>query len=57
LGRKISGLLGDAPARERMAAVGLLRARDFGWNRICADYEALYASPLPAAAEPVKTSQ
>jgi phosphatidylinositol alpha-mannosyltransferase len=46
LGGKIGGLLCDAATRERLAAAGLQRARDFGWNRICADYEALYAPPI-----------
>jgi hypothetical protein len=39
-----------------MAAAGLQRARDFSWNRICSDYEALYASPLPVPAEGAKTT-
>jgi len=57
LGRKIAGLLSDAGARERMAAAGLQRARDFSWNRICSEYEALYASPLTVNAEGAKASQ
>ena len=57
LGETLAHVLSDAPLRERLAAAGLLRARDFGWNRICSDYEALYspASPLEVkAAEPAR---
>jgi glycosyltransferase involved in cell wall biosynthesis len=49
LGGKISGLLVNAAERERVAAAGLQRARDFGWNRICAEYETLYSGPLPVS--------
>jgi glycosyltransferase involved in cell wall biosynthesis len=51
----ISGLLKDAAARERLAAAGLERARDFSWNRICSEYEALYAPAPPLSVEPAKT--
>jgi phosphatidyl-myo-inositol alpha-mannosyltransferase len=56
LGGKIAGLLCNAASRERMAAAGLQRARDFGWNTICAEYEALYASPLALDVQGAKTS-
>jgi glycosyltransferase involved in cell wall biosynthesis len=46
----LSGLLTDSASRERMAALGLQHARDFGWNRICAEYEALYSLSLPLEA-------
>jgi phosphatidyl-myo-inositol alpha-mannosyltransferase len=51
LGGKIGGLLCDRASRERLAAAALQRARDFGWNRICSDYEALYSGPLSGAVE------
>jgi len=53
----ISGLLKDTTARERLAAAGLERARDFSWNRICSEYEALYAPVPPMAAQPAKTAR
>jgi glycosyltransferase involved in cell wall biosynthesis len=56
LGGRIGGLLCDAATRERLAAAGLQRGRDFGWNRICSDYEALYAPPAGMSVEPAKTT-
>jgi len=52
LARTLALLLADTPWRQRLAAAGLERARDFGWNRICAEYEALYAARPPLAMEP-----
>lgn len=34
--------LTDAPLRERLREAGLKRAQDFSWERVCAQYEALY---------------
>jgi phosphatidylinositol alpha-mannosyltransferase len=55
LARSISLLLTDAAHRERLAAAGLERARDFSWTRVCAEYEALYAPQAPVAMEIVKS--
>lgn len=44
-------LLTDTAERQRLAAAGLARSRDFSWERVCSRYEALYADiqgPLPA---------
>ncbi len=40
-------VLTDAALRERLRAAGLERAQDFGWDRVCAQYEALYAGTSP----------
>jgi len=29
--------------RSEMRSAGLVRAQDFGWDRVCAEYEAVYA--------------
>ena len=39
------GLLTDGARREGLRAAGLARAQDFGWDRVCAQYEAVYAPP------------
>lgn len=57
IGRTVARLLGDAPWRQRLAAMGLQRARDFSWNRICLEYEALYAPRPPLQAEAAKTAR
>ena len=46
-------VLTDAGLRERLSEAGLKRARDFSWERVCEEYEALYAGveTEPAAAE------
>jgi glycosyltransferase involved in cell wall biosynthesis len=36
-------VLTEAELRERLRAEGLRRAQDFGWDKVCAQYEALYA--------------
>jgi glycosyltransferase involved in cell wall biosynthesis len=38
-------LLKDADARRQLRAAGIKRAQDFGWDRVCQAYEALYAPP------------
>jgi glycosyltransferase involved in cell wall biosynthesis len=45
----IAGFLGAAPLGE----VGLERAQDFGWERVCGAYEQLYRGPVPVTPEPV----
>lgn len=45
-------MLTDTVLRDRMRRAGLLRARDFSWDRVCDDYEALY-EPRKAAPVPV----
>ncbi len=45
-------VLTDSVLRDRMRRAGLLRARDFAWDRVCDDYEALYASEAPSTAAP-----
>ncbi|MEO0964980.1 MAG: glycosyltransferase family 4 protein [Planctomycetota bacterium] len=42
LGSTIAALLTDAAERDRLVSAGLRRSRDFGWDRVCAAYEALY---------------
>lgn len=36
------GVLTDDALRERLRAAGLERAQDFGWDRVCSQYEAIY---------------
>lgn len=43
LAATLTRVLTDAALRERLCAAGLERAQDFGWDRVCAQYEALYA--------------
>ena len=46
-------MLTDTVLRDRMRRAGLLRARDFSWERVCSDYEALYrlgSAPVPKPA-------
>ncbi len=44
-------VLSDAPLRARLTTAGLARAQRFGWDRVCAEYEAVYAPPAsPASA-------
>lgn len=42
LGRTLLHILGDPGKRTQLCRVGLERACEFGWDRICAEYEALY---------------
>jgi len=52
LGRNLVRMLTDTVLRDRMRRAGLLRARDFSWDRICDDYEALYGAGTRLAAAP-----
>ena len=38
-------VLTDADLRQRLREAGLQRAQDFSWDRVCAQYEAIYAGP------------
>lgn len=44
-------VLTDANQRQILRAAGLERAQDFSWDRVCAQYEALYAGDLPRTGE------
>lgn len=44
LGHALAQLLGDQPERDRLAAAGLCRAKEYGWDRIVAQYEEIYRS-------------
>lgn len=48
LGRHLVRMLTDTVLRDRMRRAGLNRARDFAWERVCDDYEALYGLEKPA---------
>ncbi len=41
-------VLSDADLRARLTASGLARAQRFGWDRVCAEYEAVYAPSIPS---------
>ncbi len=45
LGDTLVQLLTDPDLRSRLRAAGLARAQDFGWDRVCEQYEAVYAAP------------
>jgi phosphatidylinositol alpha-mannosyltransferase len=52
LAAAITEILQNQDLRRDWEAKGLVRAQDFSWNRVCAQYEALYAGqPLPSAPE------
>lgn len=51
LGDALVQMLTDADLRSRCRAAGLVRAQDFGWDRVCAQYEAIYAPPVPHVQE------
>jgi glycosyltransferase involved in cell wall biosynthesis len=42
LGRTLSALLEDEPARDRLGVAGRTRALDFSWDRVLAEHEAAY---------------
>lgn len=44
-------VLSNASLRSRLTEAGLVRARDFGWDRVCAPYEDLYRMERPALAQ------
>ncbi len=54
-------LLTEKSERDRLAAAGLARSRDFSWPTICERYEKLYHPPqtkrITAAVPPVHTGQ
>ncbi len=43
LADSIVSVLTDDARRDHLRAAGLTRAQDFGWDRVCAQYEAVYA--------------
>ena len=53
LGDALIQILTDPDLRSRFRAAGLLRAQDFGWDRVCEQYEAIYAPPVPHSQEAV----
>jgi glycosyltransferase involved in cell wall biosynthesis len=42
LGGAIAGLLTDPGRRDALRELGLARSRDFSWDRVCEQYEAVY---------------
>ncbi len=49
LGKTIVDVLTNADLRDKLCLLGLERSRDFGWDRVCAQYEALYVGDSPDA--------
>lgn len=49
LGNTIFRVLTDGELRTKLRAAGLKRSLDFGWDRVCSLYEALYAASVPGA--------
>ena len=49
LGNTIVEVLTNEALRTRLSAAGLKRSLDFGWDRVCSLYEALYAPRVPGA--------
>ena len=50
LGDAVCGVLTDPARRRALEAAGLERARDFDWDQVCRQYEALYRNEYPAVA-------
>lgn len=48
LGSALSDLLADKPRRADLAAAGLLRAADFGWERACEAHERAFEAAIAA---------
>jgi phosphatidylinositol alpha-mannosyltransferase len=46
LGQAIVQLLTDADARQALREAGLKRVQDFSWDRVCAQYEAIYSGDM-----------
>jgi glycosyltransferase involved in cell wall biosynthesis len=46
LGEALLGLLGDPRRREALATAGRMRAEDFRWGKVAAQYELVYADAL-----------
>lgn len=51
LGAALVRVLTDADLRDTLCAAGLRRAQDFSWDRVCAQYEALYAGTSVVTAQ------
>ena len=51
LGAALVKVLTSEAVRSEMRSAGLVRAQDFGWDRVCALYEAVYAPGQPQAPE------
>ena len=51
LGETLVRVLTDAAIRQHLRAAGLARAQDFRWDRVCAQYEDVYAGHAPRAQE------
>ena len=45
LGKSLLRVLQDDDLREKLRVAGLERAQDFGWEKVCAQYLALYKGP------------
>ncbi|MGA2231166.1 MAG: glycosyltransferase family 4 protein [Tepidisphaeraceae bacterium] len=52
LAETIINVLQDDALRSKLREAGLLRARDFSWDTVCARYEALYCGKQVRAAQP-----
>ncbi len=48
LGAALVRVLTDETLRSEMRSAGLVRAQDFGWDRVCAEYESVYAPDTKA---------
>ena len=59
LAEQLLALLGDAGLRARYREAGLRRSGDFSWDRVCGQYERLYAgnAAAPAPAETPVSSE
>ena len=51
LGAALVRVLTDETLRSEMRSAGLIRAQDFGWDRICAQYESVYKWPSTPASQ------
>jgi len=51
LGATLIRALTDADLRQNLREAGLRRAQDFSWERVCTQYEALYAGKVPSVLE------
>ena len=52
LGATIVRMLSDDGLRTKFREAGLARAQDFGWDRVCAQYEALYRNDTEKSTTP-----
>lgn len=53
LGTTLVSVLADDKLRKNLRDAGLKRSRDFSWDRICAQYEALYTGQVAVESGPV----